>query len=74
MSEVDKAPARYAILSVLRLLAVAMIGGGMLVAFGENEWLAGDIRVPAGLAIIGVGLVLLLWAIPTLRRRWRSPQ
>lgn len=74
MNDADKAPARFAILTMLRLVAVAMIGGGMLVAFGENDWLSADMRVPVGLVLIGIGIVDLVWMVPKLARRWRTPQ
>lgn len=72
MTDESKAPARFAILSVLRVLAAAMIVGGILIAFGDNQWFGEDLRLPVGLALIGIGLVDMLWMVPMLTRRWRS--
>jgi hypothetical protein len=74
MTNESKAPARFAILSALRLIAALMIAGGILLAFGDNQWLGEDIRLPVGLILIGIGMVDLLWMVPMLARRWRSPQ
>ncbi len=74
MTDESKAPARFAILSVLRLVAAAMIAGGILIAFGDNQWLGEDVRVPAGIVLIGIGIIEMVWVVPMLARRWRSPE
>lgn len=70
----DAAPVRFAILSAVRVLAALMIAAGLIVAFGDNQWLSEDIRVPVGLLVVAIGVVDLLWLVPMLARRWRSPQ
>jgi hypothetical protein len=72
VSDESKAPARFAILSVLRLGAAAMIAGGIIVAFGDNQWLSENVRVPVGIALILTGIVDMVWLVPMLARRWRS--
>jgi hypothetical protein len=72
VTDESKAPGRFAILSVLRLVAAAMIAGGILVAFGDNQWLGEDVRVPAGIVLILIGIADMVWLVPMLARRWRS--
>jgi Na+/phosphate symporter len=72
VSDESKAPARFAILTVVRLSAAAMIAGGILIAFGDNQWLGEDVRVPVGIGLILIGIVDMLLVVPMLARRWRS--
>jgi ABC-type enterobactin transport system permease subunit len=73
-TEPDPARARFLVLTLLRVVSALMIGGGVLVAFGDNQWLAEDIRVPVGAALVIIGFIDMIWLVPTLARRWRSPQ
>jgi hypothetical protein len=74
VNDESKAPARFVILTIVRLMAAAMIAAGILIGFGENQWLGEDIRVPVGIALILIGIVDMVWLVPMLARRWRSRQ
>lgn len=68
----DPARRRFAILSLLRLMAAAMIAVGIVIAAGRIDWVDNAIVLPLGLGLIGVGLADMLLIVPILTRRWRS--
>jgi hypothetical protein len=69
MSERDPAARRFATIQLVRILGVAFIVGGLLVANGRwpgPDWL--------GYVLIANGLVDAFVIPPILIRKWRSPQ
>jgi hypothetical protein len=74
MPEPDAAKARFFVITGLRGAAALMIVAGMIIGFGEREFIDPVIRLPVGLALIGVGLIDLLVVVPLLIRKWRSQQ
>lgn len=68
MSE-DPAQARFFIISILRLLGVAAVILGILIARGAIGWPA-----PLGYALLVVGLVDVFVVPQVLARRWRTPK
>lgn len=65
---------RWLALSAMRILAAVMVMAGLLIAYGERDWVDPAIRLPLGLAIAAIGFFDFLVVVPMLARRWRSPQ
>ncbi|MBD3729007.1 MAG: hypothetical protein IE933_04810 [Sphingomonadales bacterium] len=68
MSERDPAAARFAVISILRLMGVAMVLGGVVIVSGNSslpQW-AGWVLV-----VIGMGDTFIVPQM--LARRWRTP-
>jgi peptidoglycan biosynthesis protein MviN/MurJ (putative lipid II flippase) len=68
----DPARARYFTLSLMRVMAALMIVAGMVLAFGERDWLDRDVAIPLGYGLIALGFFDLLILLPMLLRRWKS--
>jgi hypothetical protein len=66
--------ARFFTITLLRIASVLMIAGGLILAFGEREFLDPAIGYPLGLFLIVNGFVDLFIVVPMLIRRWRTPQ
>lgn len=69
----DPARSRFAILSLLRMFAAALIAIGMIIAYGRLDPIADDLAMPIGIALIAAGLIDIIIVVPMLTRRWRSP-
>lgn len=65
---------RFFAITAIRISAAFFIAFGIIIAFGNNQWLGADIRVPVGLGLTMVGIVDYIVIIPMLARRWRSRQ
>ncbi len=74
MTGPDPARSRFAILSAVRLTAAIMVGAGIVIAFGEREFVSEAVKMPLGLGLIAIGFIDLLVLVPMLTRRWRSQQ
>jgi hypothetical protein len=74
MAEPQSDKGRFFTIAVARLIAAALVMAGMILAFGEREFLDPSISLPLGLILIGVGFVALFLVVPFLIRRWRSLQ
>lgn len=72
-TDADPARNRFALLSVLRMAAAALIAMGIVVAYGRLDSISADMALPLGLALIAAGLIDIIVVIPMLTRRWRSP-
>ncbi|GFM29949.1 hypothetical protein [Novosphingobium sp. PY1] len=69
MSERDPAAARFAVIQIVRLLGVAFVVAGILVANGAYplpSWL--------GYILIAVGLADTFIVPKVLARKWRTPK
>ncbi len=73
MTEYDPAPRRFAILSMLRVVAALMVVAGIVIAFGSRDIVPRDMKWPVGGALMLIGFVDILVLIPLFARRWRSP-
>jgi hypothetical protein len=74
MAEPQSDKGRFLTITATRIIAVLMITGGLILAFGEREFLDPSIGFPVGLGLIGMGFVELFVVVPFLIRRWRSPE
>lgn len=72
MSEPDPARTRFAILSLLRLVAGLLVLAGIVIANGRIAAIPVDLAQPLGIALAVVGFADLLLVVPLLARRWRS--
>ena len=63
---------RFFAITALRIGAAFFIAFGIIIAFGNNQWLGQGVRVPVGLGLTLVGIVDYIVIIPMLARRWRS--
>lgn len=70
----DPARQRFAALSLMRLVAAALIAMGIVIAYGRIDAVPADVAMPLGLALIAAGLIDIIIVIPMLTRRWRSPE
>lgn len=73
MTTADPAKSRYAVLMALRIMATLMIVGGIILAFGERQWLEPETQRILGYGLMAVGFFDLLIVIPMMIRRWKSP-
>lgn len=65
---------RFFVITAIRISAAFFIAFGIIIAFGNNQWLGQGVRVPVGLGLTLIGLVDYIVIIPMLARRWRSRQ
>lgn len=70
----DPAKARYLVLMVLRFTAALMVMFGVVLAFGDRDWVDPAIARPLGYVLIVTGVIDLTVVVPMLVRRWRSPR
>ncbi len=68
----DPARSRFMAITLLRLIATLLIAGGIIIAFGQLDWVDSDYAMPIGIAMSAIGIVVLVVMIPRLTRRWRS--
>lgn len=68
----DPARARFAMLTVLRFVAAAMVVAGALLLSGNIAAIPSEVGIPLGIALMGIGIVDLLVIVPMLVKRWRS--
>lgn len=73
MTTADPAKSRYIALMALRIMATVMIVGGIILAFGERQWLEPETQRILGYGLMAVGFFDLLIVIPIVIRRWKSP-
>lgn len=73
MTTADPAKSRYIALMALRIMATVMIVGGIILAFGERQWLEPETQRMLGYGLMAVGFFDLLIVIPMVIRRWKSP-
>lgn len=73
MTTADPAKGRYIALMALRIMATVMIVGGIILAFGERQWLEPETQRILGYGLMAVGFFDLLIVIPIVIRRWKSP-
>ena len=73
MTTADPAKSRYIALMALRIMATVMIVGGIILAFGERQWLEPETQRMLGYGLMAVGFFDLLIVIPIVIRRWKSP-
>lgn len=74
MTADDPAKNRYMVMMALRVAATLMVVGGVVLAFGERQWLDPETQRIVGYGLMLVGFFDLLVVIPMLLRRWRSPR
>lgn len=73
MTTADPAKSRYIALMALRIMATVMIVGGIILAFGERQWVEPETQRMLGYGLMAVGFFDLLIVIPMVIRRWKSP-
>ncbi|QJQ33374.1 hypothetical protein GV829_13780 [Sphingomonas lacunae] len=70
----DPARARFAMLMAVRISAVLMVMGGMLIASDRFPSIAPPLAQWLGYAMMAIGFLELVIIVPMLHRRWRSPR
>jgi type VI protein secretion system component VasK len=73
MSDADPARSRYMVLMAMRAVATLMIVAGVVLAFGERQWLEPETQRMLGYGLLLVGFFDLLVVVPMMLRRWKSP-
>lgn len=73
MSDADPARSRYMVLMAMRGIATLMIVAGVVLAFGDRQWLEPETQRMLGYGLLLVGFFDLLVAVPMMLRRWKSP-
>lgn len=65
---------RFIALTACRVIAALMVMFGIVIAQGKLDWVGADLAAPLGYGLVIIGFVDLLFIVPMLARKWRSPQ